>query len=167
MKHCKNCGDEFEDWVKECPDCHVELTYGPKPLVEKTETPVDNSPAASFRGDYDELVTLATYSQLEKAYIATTKLQSEGIPAYVADEYVASLNYIKPGQVRVVIRESDVERALQILGLSEEDRQTGTGETEKCPQCGSRDVELSGLWTPFSKLKWECNTCGYKWKYQK
>jgi hypothetical protein len=36
MPYCPKCRDEFQDWVKTCPDCRVELV---------TELPVETRPA--------------------------------------------------------------------------------------------------------------------------
>jgi len=36
MPYCPKCRDEFQGWVKTCPDCRVELV---------TELPVETSPA--------------------------------------------------------------------------------------------------------------------------
>ena len=39
MPFCPNCRDEFEDWVKTCPDCHVDLIDELPPLPKKSYKP--------------------------------------------------------------------------------------------------------------------------------
>jgi predicted Zn-ribbon and HTH transcriptional regulator len=178
MKHCPECGDEFEDWVKECPDCYVDLLDGPKPAVEKPQPHLSR----------DELVTIASYSHAEEAYVVWTRLQSEGILSFVADDYMVTMNWLYSnavGGVKVRVRESDVEKAVRVLGIEEKDIQPVASDLKTCPQCNSTDIRyqtfsirpmyitwiltfmiggMSGFILPFLKLKWVCNTCGHQWK---
>jgi hypothetical protein len=37
MPYCPKCKDGFQDWVKECPDCHVELVNELPPELEEDD----------------------------------------------------------------------------------------------------------------------------------
>ncbi|TET38561.1 MAG: DUF2007 domain-containing protein [Planctomycetota bacterium] len=69
----------------------------------------DNSP---------ELVKVETFEQALEANIARSVLESHGIPSVVADEHVRSVFWSDPylfGGVDLLVRESDAERAAEIL----------------------------------------------------
>lgn len=69
----------------------------------------------------DDLVTIARFSSPIEAHLARTKLESEGIEAFVADEHMISINPVYDlalGGVKLQIKYSDVERAQKSLGDS-------------------------------------------------
>ena len=115
MRYCKECGDEFQDWVQECPDCHIPLIKGPKPEVEKRKDYDDITTMGRHTANYDELVTIATFSYPVQAHILMAKLESEGVPAIIVDEHMSTLYFVYPKEVRVQVRESDVAKARQIM----------------------------------------------------
>lgn len=115
MRYCKECGDEFQDWVQECPDCHIPLVYGPKPEVEKRKDYDDITTFARHTANYDNLVTVATFSYPVQAHVLMAKLESEGIPAIIVDEYMSTLYFVYPKEVRVQVKESDVAKAKKII----------------------------------------------------
>ncbi|HTA77882.1 MAG TPA: DUF2007 domain-containing protein [bacterium] len=68
--------------------------------------------------EIEDLVTVARFSSGMEAQLARTKLESEDIEAYVADEHMMSINPMYDfalGGVRVQTKRSDAERALKIL----------------------------------------------------
>jgi hypothetical protein len=74
----------------------------------------------------DDLVTIAAYSSPFEAHIVQGRLESEGIESFIQDEATAqNLTAIfgtdLAGYVRLQVRESDRERALEILALADED----------------------------------------------
>jgi hypothetical protein len=115
VRYCTECGDEFEDWVQECPDCHILLVRGPKPEVKKRKDYDDIYTMSRHTAKYDELVTIGTFSYPVQAHILVARLESEGIPAIIVDEHMSTLYFVFPKEVRVQVRESDVANARKIM----------------------------------------------------
>ena len=65
----------------------------------------------------DKLVTLRTFFNATEAHIIKGLLESEGIEAYLLDEHSAAYVYtpITVGGMRLVVRQSDIEKANEIL----------------------------------------------------
>jgi len=66
----------------------------------------------------ENLVTIMTYQQAVEAHLARSALEEAGIPAQVADEHVTSVFWSDPylfGGVKLVVLESDADRAMEIL----------------------------------------------------
>jgi len=136
------------------------------------------------------LVTIATFSFPAEAYVAKSKLDSEGVWSFVADAEVVGMNWLYSnavGGVKVQVKEEDEHRALQILNRKAEPMELDTGasaeaaEEEKCPECGSSNIRYErfamrwlflswfavGFPLPFMKRKWRCRSCGLTWKASK
>lgn len=185
MPFCPKCRGEFQEWVKVCPLCRIELIDKLQPLPE----PVDNK----LRNE--KLVTLAKFSNPEEAYVISARLESEGIRSFVADEFAVTFNWSFShalGEVKVQVIESDAEKALRILSITKPDIQTTATINEACPNCNSTDTQsaifslsliylifllalfaslifpftlIAGRFIlPFSIWKRKCKTCGYQWK---
>jgi hypothetical protein len=63
MTYCPKCHDEFQDWVKVCPDCKVELVAKLPPL-EKIKHP--KAPLAHIATAPDEVIANMWAGILEK-----------------------------------------------------------------------------------------------------
>ena len=64
------------------------------------------------------LVTIATFSFPQEAYIFKTKLESQGIQSYIEDEYVVTMMWLYSlavGGVKLKVRESDEALAIEII----------------------------------------------------
>lgn len=75
----------------------------------------------------DDLITIATFRDPVQAYIARTKLQSERIDCWLADDILITLNWLYSnayGGVKVKVRESDAQKASVVLNKQ-------VGETQK------------------------------------
>jgi hypothetical protein len=178
MPICPDCHDEFQGWVKVCPDCGVDLVEQLPPRQVVSRLP------------YERLVTVADYSYSTLAYLSQAKLESEGISSFIFDEYIINANWlylIAIGGVKLKVRESNAAEAIQIL---EEIRDTIPGPAEQpedgCPRCRSSFIHyetfhirrsyivmaissLLGtgeflLLFSFFKRRWKCNSCNYEWK---
>ncbi len=137
MSFCPKCGDEFQDWVKVCPDCGVELK----------EELLDPPPEPKYSAE--PIITIATYSYPTEAHLNRAKLESEGIDAFVADEHMIQANWLYSqaiGGIRLQVKESDAEKALSILkDVSEPVHEEITDSTESideyCPKCHSTNIQ--------------------------
>lgn len=93
------------------------------------------------------LVTVSRYSLPYEAHIAKSRLDSEGIPSFVADEHTINMQWLYSdalGGVRLQVLEADVDAALAVLA---EDREMDLAEepgaeSTPCPGCGSTDTEF-------------------------
>jgi hypothetical protein len=103
MKHCPNCGTEYEDLARECMDCHVPLVAG---SAQEAKDPSDIKLAA--------IRTFLGFTAAADVEMAKNLLEAEGIPCVTTGVVSARLSSI-PLDVRLLVREDDVERALQIL----------------------------------------------------
>ena len=183
MPFCPECRDEFEDWVETCPDCHVRLV---PVLPEPPSEPPEPEPCYTT----EPLVTVAAFSFPLKAHVFRTLLESEGIPCFVLNENISRayphLTYATGG-VLLKVRESDAEKAQQILRETQEtlsdqaditdeeiedaEEEEETAEKESCPRCNlviTDDMKPRNpspfFLRPFLKKKRQCPYCGYRWK---
>ena len=121
------------------------------------------------------LVTVTTASELMEANIMKSKLQSEGINCFLADEVTIGINPLYSpalGGIRVQVSSHDLELARQILKV-EEPRLTLMG----CPRCGSghfKSSSISGILNLLAFLSFGifvpggrrliCEHCHHSWK---
>lgn len=121
------------------------------------------------------------------AHLAKGKLESEGIPAFVRDEYLVGVAWdysLAVGGVKLEVAEEDAERAVEILKQDHSNEipeaQEGlvdSGPDDKCPKCGSADLilqkrarKLGALALLFSLpiiymgKSCKCRSCGHRWK---
>lgn len=92
------------------------------------------------------LVTISRYSMPYEAHIAKARLDSEGIPAFVADEHTINMQWLYSnalGGVRLQVPAAYAESARKVL---EEDREQDLLEeqghdSKTCPNCGSTATE--------------------------
>lgn len=113
---------------------------------------------------------IATFTKLEDAHIAASKLEGSGVKAWLRDEATANLYWLYSnaiGGVKVEVAADDVPRALEILNLPDE-----ASGLLRCPHCGSENVhvrEMSlfsalallflGLILPGKKATVDCLDC--------
>ena len=65
----------------------------------------------------DKLARVTNFLNTNEAYIAKGLLESEGIEAWVFDEQGAGYTPFVVGGVRLMVRRSDLENAINILAL--------------------------------------------------
>jgi tetratricopeptide (TPR) repeat protein len=98
----------------------------------------------------EQLITIATFSYPTEAYIPKTKLETEGIPSFLANEYTVNMYWLYSnavGGVKLQVKAGDVERALAILTPAplaseeiEEDQEDSAEDDSQCPNCHSVDI---------------------------
>lgn len=102
-----------------------------------------------------ELVTLQTFSNPIDAHMLKSKLESEDIQCFLADENMVTLNPLSNigiGGIKLKIRREDAERALAIV--NENKNSPVTDENDNiiiCPKCGSERI-MTGIYS-FKGLK--------------
>lgn len=136
----------------------------------------------------DRLITIATFDEPLKANMAKIKLESEGIGCFLAGEnFVATYWLLANAEhgIKLQVKKSEAERALEILGTDEkvdteqvEENLTPEPINPQCPKCHCNNVEyekfskklfyLSILFLrfplPLLKKSYKCNNCGHTWK---
>jgi len=114
---------------------------------------------------------IASYTQMEEAHLAVSKLEGSGVRAWLRDEATANLYWLYSnaiGGVKVEVAEADVERAHEILDLPKE-----ASGLISCPHCGSENIQMRqmnlffalgliflNLILPHRKFKVDCLDCG-------
>jgi hypothetical protein len=98
----------------------------------------------------EQIVTLWRYRDLPEAWVAKSKLDSEKVWCFLADQEIVRLDWFLSnavGGVRLQVADDEVQIAMELLSeeipasfsadeVGEEYRQA------ECPRCGSRDVSL-------------------------
>src|SRR5688572_4403061 len=94
-----------------------------------------------------KLITIASFINPWEAYLAKGRLEDEGIPALIVDEYHVWANWIYAqalGGVKIQVFEENAAAANGILGSVEHGRYAEELQSEypdldanNCPQCGS------------------------------
>lgn len=141
---------------------------------------------------HDSMITIARYSWPHEAQIARAKLESEGVPVFVADEHTVSVNWLLSGAVggiRVQVPEEHAARAVEILqrddseaveALAEDPEEEWEEPEPRCPACGGalamhtpgrRPAFLSWLFLGFPigsvRRKLCCTNCGWEGSAQR
>ena len=125
------------------------------------------------------LTTIASFSFPYEAHIAKSHLESENIPAFIADEHTINMQWLYSdamGGVRLQVPTPLAKRANEILSQNLShlvDSELGK-ETRICPICGSEKLQshtkgkspaflvflLLGFPLFFYKRGLKCETCG-------
>ncbi len=99
------------------------------------------------------LVAVATFSRHLDAELAKSKLEAEGLRAFLADGNIVRLNWFLSGAVggvKLLVREMDEARAATILNEDPRHAQAALREVfgddpeELCIRCGSDEVRGQG-----------------------
>jgi hypothetical protein len=96
----------------------------------------------------EKLITIATFSQVVEAHLSEGRPESEGIECFIADEHTITMNWLYSntiGGIKLQVQQSDVERAIEILGeepVSTDSMEDTVSEDDKprCQKCNSPDV---------------------------
>lgn len=131
--------------------------------------------------------TVATYTTALEAYIVKGRLESEGVPAFIADEHYIGARWdvsLAIGGVRLQVPASYLEQARSIMvkleqGHYQEPLFQKNVEIEfvHCPRCYSDDTHfvnwiqklsllaffLAALPLPYSKHRFKCARCKHSW----
>ena len=133
-----------------------------------------------------ELVTIAAFRDVLLAHVALSKLESEGILCFLADEHIVNAQWLYSnavGGVKLRVRGSDAETARKILAgdealVAESEREPEAAAPDLvCPHCGGGHVVqrnwtrifaalslLLGIPLPFFCRRFRCGDCGQTWR---
>ena len=107
MPYCPNCRDEFQDWVKTCPDCTIALV---------DELPPKRKPTR--KQSYDEpMIQIATAPNEAVAYLWSGILEDNGIHCFVKGGNLAATWHLPRIGVlhEIHVLASDVKKAVRII----------------------------------------------------
>jgi len=135
---------------------------------------------------FERWVTVATFVEPTEAHLARTRLEAEGIPCALANEFLARvLPANAVGGVRLMVAPADKQRARDILRprpqlvvVAEPGAEPASDGERICSRCRSYDVYFFehdggysalidlffGFLRPWRSHKWICKQCGYEWK---
>jgi hypothetical protein len=109
----------------------------------------------------ENIIVLDSYYEPLAAHLARTKLEAAGIPCFLTNENLVSLNRMYSpvaGGVRLHVYERDASKAAEVLrepavmqasrgGLAEPNA-NGATDSAPCPRCGSADVSYDAAAEP-------------------
>ncbi len=144
----------------------------------------------------DDWKTIITFTLPYEAHLAKGYLDSEGIESMIFDEVTVQMNFLYSnaiGGVKVLVRESDWDRGIEILkkggyinsGIS--NHKPGfelidkDPDKSKCPFCQSDNIGkkknmniwtvwiylLLGVFFPLFKSTYICYDCEKEWRFRK
>ncbi|WP_026958774.1 DUF2007 domain-containing protein [Aliagarivorans taiwanensis] len=134
-----------------------------------------------------QLVVVARFSFPHEAHIARSMLESEGVPAFVADEHTVNMQWLYSnaiGGVRLLAPTEHAKRAIELLQQDHSDAlcevlaEEYPDTAEVCPDCGAIEIEpytqgkkaafvvflLLGFPLFFYKHGLRCRRCGCFWR---
>lgn len=116
MPFCPKCPDEFQDWVKPCPDCQVDL------VAELPDPPESVRGSGRLRRHSvgDPLVCVASALDTPTAYMWAGMLEEKGIRCLLKSFRGFGIRYktLSPATIPefdIYVVESDAGRAKEIL----------------------------------------------------
>ncbi len=143
---------------------------------------------ATTKPEFSQLVVIRKFRDLPEAWLAKGALDAAGMESHLLDENMVRLDWFYSnaiGGIRLCVREHDAARALEVLNhppesfALEDDPRIAEYEAPRCPQCGSRDVQVAGsntaaawvtMWAgvpiPLRTRRWKCHACGERWQEQ-
>lgn len=139
-------------------DTLTRMTRPPDP-PEKTESDREKAPSrdestgAGGTLDYFTPSTsptlLVTIRRLPgaEAELAAAKLESEGIPCFIADSHLSATHAMLVSEVRLQVHAENAERAIEILDRPPDDAAADeyVDEEFRCPRCRRKGIDLLPL----------------------
>jgi putative signal transducing protein len=129
MWTCPKCREDVEDELEVCWSCGTTIegiedpNFFDEPGKPRPQTAPGESP--------ESLVTVAKCSLPGEAHAMRVRLESEGIPVFLFDEFTITMDWLLSnaiGGVKVQVPDHCLERAREILGImaDEEDEEADT-----------------------------------------
>ena len=131
-----------------------------------------------------ELVTLKTCCNLNEADMIQARLENYDIESFIPDASTANINIFYAnagGGIRVQVKDTDLVRASEVLGLPPAQTTTLESDVLCCPKCGSEHIKsqrftpklallsiiLVGIPIPYIKRMRRCLDCHALWQVRK
>jgi len=131
----------------------------------------------------EKLVTAMAFSTLWEADMARSRLEAEGITAFVKDGHTINMNWLYSnalGGVKVQVTQKDLKRAGEILSIplgTDVRDEVDTGDSITCPRCENENIQyrvtgkrwifltwlLCGIPLIWPRKRLYCCKCGYAW----
>jgi hypothetical protein len=156
MWKCTKCGQKVDDAYEICWACGTTVDGVENPHFLDEVNWSKEKPAGPD-GDVapESLVTLTKCSLPPQAHAIRVRLESEGIPVFLFDEFTITMDWLLSnaiGGVKVQVPEPYLERARAILGIVEqeaeeeehegEDEESADDESRRELEEGIMDMEL-------------------------
>jgi hypothetical protein len=126
---CPNCEEEVEDGFDVCWACgtsHDGVTDPDfDPELDGIVSEKDYRALQEARS-HDDFITVATFWNPAEAHVVRSRLEAEGIRAYLADEMTVTMDWLLSnaiGGIKLQVAEKDAARALRVLAEKQPPRQ--------------------------------------------
>lgn len=178
MPFCPTCHSEYREGFDWCTDCHIALVE----VLAQEALPHPEGKSSSSP-ERETFITVGTFATPMMASLLATRLEAEGIEAFIDNAETLSMNPLLAnalGGVKVNVRASDAEKGREIARRPPENPPEDPEEpADPCPKCksprtlretfSSRMAFLSilvvGFPWPFRKNgRRKCLTCGHAWQ---
>jgi len=166
---------EYRDEVNKCSDCGSVLKKGERPDLQNKE-----------QKEIDPIVNISSYRDLQDAYLAKGKLESEGIKVFLKNEYTIGVQWLYSGAlggVKLDVPKSQAQQALDILRedkseeIIKQSNNRNIKNNDVCPICKSTNIQyyersrkfgaltlLTGIPLILFGKRYKCLDCNHKWK---
>jgi len=118
-KYCPECGGEYQEWAVTCLDCNIALVDEKPDVKKKSKSETEVVTKSGKKYVKEPLVAVESFATTLEAQFSQGILEAEGVPSIIADADNVMLNggnsSTKHG-VALVVKESDLEKAKEILG---------------------------------------------------
>jgi hypothetical protein len=135
MWTCPKCKIEVEPDFDVCWSCGTSRdgTEDPEfdPELDGIQT-AEQFEAETEARSHEDFVTVATYWKPSEAIVARSRLEAEGIRAYLADEQLIAMDWLLAnavGGIKLQVAQHDQERAREVL--ADVSRQPGANDYEE------------------------------------
>ncbi len=117
-----------------------------------------------------EFVTIAVFEESHEAHIFRSKLESEGIPAFIANEITGDIKYVGSHgglTVKLNVPKENTQDALRIYNEIRPYELDDQGNLRECSSCGEKKILVAPigrnvffkLFPFFEKKRFICNAC--------
>src|SRR5262249_37160688 len=139
MWNCSKCGEKVEEDFEVCWSCGTTREGAPSPdFVPEQEGIVGDQAYQTLQAAQrvENLVTVATFGNAPEAHMVRSRLEAEGIHAFVMDDLAATAwGFVNSMDgVQLQVPEKDVTRARDVLKTIHHTPVPGTDEEDEKPE---------------------------------
>jgi hypothetical protein len=142
MWNCPKCREEVDDELEVCWSCGTTIegvedpNFFDEPGKPRPQTAAGETP--------ESLVTVAKTSLAGEAHAMRVRLEAEGIPVFLFDEFTVTMDWLLSnaiGGVKVQVPDHCLERAREILGIMAEEEEADTEQEDLEQEAGDSDED--------------------------